>query len=146
MPYIGRGLYYSKEDPCLGKELTYRFTLTFQPNNRLSQSVEFFHNHMDGLEDQGRLYTLNIINSHTSFQFNRYFFMRGIVQYDSYQDKVLLDALASFTFIPGTVIHLGYGSLYKKKAWIDNEWTSHQGRYYDMKKSLFFKASYLWRI
>ena len=58
---------------------------------------------------------------------------------------MLTDFLASFTYIPGTVIQLGYGSLYDKVAWVDGEFRESD-RFLEMKRGLFFKASYLWRI
>ena len=59
---------------------------------------------------------------------------------------MLTDFLASFTVIPGTVLYVGYGSLYERKEWQDNEWIDNSGRYIESARSLFFKASYLWRI
>jgi hypothetical protein len=58
---------------------------------------------------------------------------------------MLTDFLASFTYIPGTVIQLGYGSLYDRVEWIDGEY-SEAGRFLEMKRGLFFKASYLWHL
>jgi len=55
------------------------------------------------------------------------------------------DFLASFTYIPGTVIHLGYGSLYDKLAWRNGQYEPSD-RFLEMQRSLFFKVSYLWRL
>jgi hypothetical protein len=141
----GHGIRYS-DDPCLGKERYDEFTLTLQPNSKLSQSLGYTHSHMDGLAGQGELFNDDIINSRTTYQFNKYFFLRGIVQYDSYTNKTLTDFLASFTFIPGTVLFLGYGSLYERREWQDDRWLMQQGPFREIRQSLFFKASYLWRI
>ncbi|MCP5103371.1 MAG: hypothetical protein GY950_08330, partial [bacterium] len=80
--------------------------------------------------------------------FNKYFFIRGILRYDSYQEKILTDLLASFTLIPGTVVHLGYGSLYLKNQWLPNQkrWVPGAEDFLQVKRGLFFKASYLWRF
>jgi hypothetical protein len=73
-----------------------------------------------------------------------------LVQYDSYQNVVFTDMLASFTLIPGTVVHLGYGSLHQKQYWddINQQWDSgvDLGKYYQNTQSLFFKVSYLYRF
>jgi hypothetical protein len=50
-----------------------------------------------------------------------------------------------FTYIPGTVIHLGYGSLYEKLAWGDEDCIPSD-RFLETKRSFFFKVSYLWRL
>ncbi len=60
------------------------------------------------------------------------------------------DLLASFTLIPGTVVHLGYGSLHQKQYWddINQQWDSgvDLGKFYQNTQSLFFKVSYLYRF
>jgi hypothetical protein len=55
------------------------------------------------------------------------------------------DLLASFTYIPGTVIHVGYGSLYERIKWEAGEYTSAD-RFLETKRGFFFKASFLWRL
>jgi hypothetical protein len=57
----------------------------------------------------------------------------------------LTDLLASFTYIPGTVIHLGYGSMYERIRWEEDRYESAD-RYLETQRGLFFKASYLWRF
>jgi hypothetical protein len=98
-----------------------------------------------GVSDR-EIYSVNIYNFRTTYQFNKYFFIRGILRYNSFQEKLLTDFLASFTLIPGTVVHLGYGSIYLRNQWVDNRWVPGQGDFLPMKRGLFFKASYLWRI
>ncbi|MDH5715643.1 MAG: hypothetical protein OEZ30_08780, partial [Candidatus Aminicenantes bacterium] len=96
--------------------------------------------------DDQKIYEVNIFNTRTTYQFNKYLFARVIFQYNSYQHKLLTDLLGSFTFIPGTVIHLGYGSIYEKRDWQQNKWVYGSGNMLNMRRSLFFKASYLWRF
>ena len=78
---------------------------------------------------------------------NRYLFFRGIIEYNNYWKTINADFLASFTYIPGTVIYLGYGSAYEKVKW-SNEDRDYfpSDDYLQTKKSFFFKASYLWRF
>ena len=74
---------------------------------------------------------------------NKYLFFRGIVEYNSFRRRVLTDFLASFTYIPGTVIHFGYGSIYEKPD--DGLYRGDLG-FRETARSFFFKASYLWRL
>ncbi|MBY0496946.1 MAG: hypothetical protein K2Y23_22285 [Cyanobacteria bacterium] len=46
-----------------------------------------------------------------TYQFDKHFLARFLAQYDSSRDRVLTDFLASYEFVPGTVFHVGYGSL-----------------------------------
>jgi len=76
---------------------------------------------------------------------NKYLFFRGIVEYDSFRKTLLTDFLASFTYIPGTVLHVGYGSFYEKIQWTGGDYISSD-RFLETKRGFFFKASYLWRL
>jgi hypothetical protein len=90
-------------------------------------------------------YDYAIWRGRLTYQMSRYLFFRGVVEYNTFRRELLADLLASFTYIPGTVIQLGYGSLYDKTAWIDGEYRDAD-RLLEMKRGLFFKASYLWRL
>jgi hypothetical protein len=57
----------------------------------------------------------------------------------------MTDFLASFTYIPGTVIHVGYGSLYSKTQWVDDHYEDASD-FLETKRGFFFKTSYLWRL
>lgn len=45
----------------------------------------------------------------------------------------------------GTVIHVGYGSLYEKIEWMGGEYRSSD-RFLETERGFFFKASFLWRL
>ncbi|MFQ5788915.1 MAG: hypothetical protein ACE5JI_00390 [Acidobacteriota bacterium] len=57
----------------------------------------------------------------------------------------MTDLLASFTYIPGTVVHLGYGSLFEKLAWREGRYVPAD-QFLESRRGIFFKASYLWRL
>jgi hypothetical protein len=58
-----------------------------------------------------------------------------------------LDGLVSFTYIPGTVIHLGYGSALEKLEWDEGlEGFAPSSRFHQMQRGFFFKVSYLHRF
>ncbi len=146
----GKRLFYDPDDPFLGNSLSFTFGTGFQPNPKLKQDLAYTYQHFKRSSDSSLVYDLNILLSRTTFQFNKYLFVRALVQYDSYQNVVLTDMLASFTLIPGTVVHLGYGSLHQKQYWddINQQWDSgvDLGKYYQNTQSLFFKVSYLYRF
>ncbi len=90
-------------------------------------------------------YDYAIWRARMTYQMNRYLFFRGVVEYNSYRREMLTDLLASFTYIPGTVIQLGYGSLYDRTEWADGLYRDSD-RFLELIRGLFFKASYLWRL
>lgn len=143
---LGDSIYYHPEDPFLGDGRTYGIGATVQPGMKLKISFDYLFT--DLRRDKENAYSVNIYNLRTTYQFNKYFFLRGILRYDSYREKLLTDFLASFTLIPGTVVHLGYGSLYMKDRWVpgQNRWVPGGDEFTEMKRGLFFKASYLWRF
>ncbi|MEI6614673.1 MAG: hypothetical protein WCL37_07230, partial [Chrysiogenales bacterium] len=145
---LGEKIYYAAQDPFLGSGNRFQLAATVQPSIRLNLDLEYIRDALSRRVAGRRepVYTVQIANLLASYQFNRFFFVRGALRYDDYQKQLLTDFLASFTLIPGTVIHLGYGSLYESRQWADDHWVPGQGRLHEMKNSLFFKVSYLWRI
>jgi hypothetical protein len=144
--YFGEEIYYTGNPPFLGNEGTVSVGLTLQPSSKLQTTIDYTHSNFKDKQTRQEIYSLDLYNLNTTYQFNKYFFLRGIIRYDSLQEKLLTDFLASFTLIPGTVVHLGYGSLYLKNQWQNNHWVPGQGELLRMREGLFFKASYLWRI
>ena len=92
------------------------------------------------------MYDLDIINSRTTYQFTRFVFVRGTVQYDSSRAQVLTDFLASYEMRPGSVLYAGYGSLVERRSDLDGAWTTGIGPYLTTRRGLFLKASYLYRF
>jgi hypothetical protein len=118
-----------------------------QPGVKLNMNLAFSQNHFT--RGGAPVYDASVLNVKTTYQFNKYLFVRALLQHDSYARKWLTDLLASFTYIPGTVVHLGYGVLYEKHGFEEDQWLPGGpgfGRYYGMRSSLFFKVSYLWRF
>ena len=144
--YLGEEIYYAGAPPFVGNERTVDIGLTLEPSAKLKVGLNYSYSNFKDKQTQQEIYSLDIYNLHTTYQFNKYFFLRGILRYDSLQEKLLTDFLASFTLIPGTVVQLGYGSLYLKNQWQNNRWVPGQGELLRMRYGLFFKASYLWRI
>jgi hypothetical protein len=145
--YKGDRLYYDTLNPYVGNSMSGSINFTLQPNEKLKQYFEYCYTDLYQKLKNEKIYEVNIVNSHTTYQFNKYFFVRAILQYDSYQHKLLTDFLGSCTVIPGTVLHLGYGALYEKRDWQQERWVANGlGNMLNMKRSLFFKASYLWRF
>ena len=67
--------------------------------------------------DGKKEFDYTILRGLNTYQVNKYLFFRAIVEYNSFYKRLMTDLLASFTYIPGTVVHAGYGSLYEKLAW-----------------------------
>jgi hypothetical protein len=140
----GDNIYYQGNPPFKGKWNDLSFGLDIQPSEKLSQSFSFSHTQLS--KNSEKIYDVNLLFSRTTYQFNKYLFLRAMLQYNSYQKKLLTDLLASFTLVPGTVLHVGYGALYENREWQDGNWVRRQGDLLDIKRSFFTKISYLWRF
>jgi hypothetical protein len=88
-----------------------------------------------------------VLNTKTTFQINREFALRAIVQYDSSRKQVLTDFLGSWELLPGTVAYAGYGSLIEERGWNGADWTDVAPMSYrTSQRGFFFKASYIHRF
>jgi hypothetical protein len=140
----GQRIFYQGIPAFKGKGSVGDFYLDLQPSEKFNQFFVFSHSDLSSAGK--KIYDVNILYSRTTYQFNKYFFLRCMIQYDSFQKRMLTDFLASFTLIPGTVLHVGYGGLYESRKWRDGTWLYRQGDLLHFKRSFFAKVSYLWRF
>lgn len=136
---------YFSASPFQGKASRATANLTYQPWTQLEANVSFTYVGFFRESDGARIYEYPITRLRLTYQFNKYLFFRGIGEYNKFRRTLLSDFLASFTYVPGTVFHVGYGSLYQQTKW-------EQGRYVnadeflETKRGFFAKMSYLWRL
>ncbi len=137
-------VYYS-EDPFQGRCHKLSSDMIYRPLDKLEFCFSYIFNkfYTPGLNES--VYEYSIFRSRITFQFNRYLFLRVIGEYNAYHEQLMTDFLLSFTYIPGTVIHLGYGAIDCRADYIDGAYrpVDELNR---MQQGLFFKASYLYRL
>jgi hypothetical protein len=132
--------------PFQGEATNISTGVTLQPSGRFRETVDYTRVAFDRRSTGERVYTVNILNTRTVYQFTAHFFLRGIAQYDSSQTRVLTDFLASYEPHPGTVIFAGYGSLIEQRDFVNGEWIQGAGSYLTTQRGLFLKTSYLLRF
>jgi hypothetical protein len=142
----GHAVFYDPTAPFQGRSIDYNAGMTLQPSGRLAQRVGYQRVSFDRAGTRERIYTLDIINTRTTYQFTRALAVRGIAQYDSSRKRVLTDFLGSYEPRPGTVVYAGYGALIEQRDFIDGEWLPQRGDFLTTQRGLFFKASYLYRF
>ncbi|MGD8539090.1 MAG: DUF5916 domain-containing protein [Candidatus Aminicenantes bacterium] len=140
----GKKIYYSG-DPYQGKGANASGQLIFEPSEKINLRVNLIYSDFFRDSDSLKIYDYTIARTRLTYQMNKYLTFRGIVEYNDYNKTLLTDFLVSFLYIPGTVIHLGYGSLYEKIQWVKGEYRESD-RFLEMERGLFFKVSYLWRL
>jgi hypothetical protein len=142
----GPAVYYDQVAPFEGRSRSTSFEVSWQPTPRLSQSIGYQRVDFRRADTGARVYDLDLVNTNTTFQFSKQFFLRAIAQYDSLRARVLTDLLASYELRPGTVAFAGYGSLFEQREFADGEWTGGRGTYRTSRRGLFLKGSYLYRF
>ena len=144
----GSAIYYDPVDPFQGESRNAGVGMTLQPNQHVSESIDFNTVRFDRTSTGEQVYSVSIVNSKTTYQFDKHFLVRLLEQFDNSTHRLLTDLLASYEFVPGTVFHAGYGSLYEKQVaqpgtLVPNNFGE---RYLTVNRGLFFKASYLHRF
>ncbi|MEW5983071.1 MAG: DUF5916 domain-containing protein [Acidobacteriota bacterium] len=137
-------IFYST-DPFPGKSTSAALALIYQPSEQWLVDVRGTYAGFSRRSDGERLYDYAIFRGKTTYQWNRYLFFRAIAEYNSYRQQLVTDFLGSFTYIPGTVFHVGYGSLYEKVQWRDGGFAPGRDLL-ETRRGFFIKASYLWRM
>lgn len=137
-------IYYSA-DPFPGASTSAALTVIYQPSEQWLVDLRGTYAGFSRASDGERLYDYAIFRAKTTYQWNKYLFFRGIAEYNSYRKQLVTDLLASFTYIPGTVFHVGYGSLYEKVQWRDERFVPGRDLL-ETRRGFFLKASYLWRL
>lgn len=138
-------IFYDPENPFQGYGNRLGSSVQFQPIEKLSFVLSLTYVDFFRKTDKEKLYDYTIIRSLNTFQINKYLFLRGIVEYNSFNERLTADLLASFTYIPGTVFHIGYGSAMEKLEWTGQDYIGSD-RFMETKRGFFFKFSYLWRF
>ena len=136
---------YDPDEPFQGKGNRASLSLEYQPTEKLNFSLDLSFSNFYREADSERIYNYTIMRNRTTFQINKYLFFRGIAEYNTYWKKLTVDFLASFTYIPGTVVYMGYGSIFEKIKWENREYVNSD-RFLETKLGFFFKISYLWRL
>jgi hypothetical protein len=132
-------------DPYAGYGNRASAQLTFKPSEKFDLTANLTYADFTRRSTGEREYDYAIWRGRLGYQPNKYLQFRAIVEYNTFYRRLLTDLLASFVYVPGTVLQLGYGSLFDRTAWVDGEYR-YADRFLLMKRGLFFKASYLWRL
>ena len=140
----GKKIRYA-DNPYQGSGNDASASMTYLPWKKLHLSLSIIYSDFTRDSDSVKEYDYTIVRSRSTFQVNKYIFIRGIVEYNSFREQWVTDFLASFTYIPGTVIYIGYGSLYEKIQWAGDEYVPSD-TYLETQRGFFFKASFLWRF
>jgi hypothetical protein len=139
--------FYDAAEPYQGYGWRVSGGLIYQPIEQLDLQLGLNYVDFYRTLDREKIYDYLILRSRNTFQLNKYLFVRGIVEYNDFYKRMTLDGLVSFTYIPGTVVHIGYGSALEKQEWDEGlPGFIPSARFHEMERGFFFKVSYLYRF
>lgn len=145
--YTNQGAIYYSSNPYQGRGNRISSIIVYKPSENIESFTNIVYSDFTRSSDKKLIYEYLIFRERLTYQFNQYLFFRGIIQYNKYRRELLTDFLVSFTYVPGTVMHLGYGSLYKRTEWDESINSYRQiNEFRENQRGLFFKVSYLWRM
>jgi hypothetical protein len=136
---------YDPSDPYQGRGNMVMAGLRYQPVDKLDFGLSLTYQDFYRRSTGEKIYKYTILRNRNTFQLNKYLFFRAIVEYNLYYKRMTFDGLASFTYIPGTVFYVGYGSALERTEW-DGSAYVRSDRFHETRNAFFFKVSYLWRI
>ncbi|MBA7575171.1 hypothetical protein ES708_16992 [subsurface metagenome] len=135
--------YYSTLSQGYGN--SYLADIRYLPFEKLHTQITFTYQNLFLESDNSKVFEYLIARGRITYQINKYLFLRGILEYNDFRKSLITDFLASFTYIPGTVFHIGYGSLYEQKEWDGSDYIQSD-KLMEMKRGFLLKISYLFRL
>lgn len=136
-------IYYSLS-PFGGIKNVFQGIMEILPITKLNLSLNYTYNDFKVQESGLKIYRYGIERAKITYQINKYLFLRCIEEYNSYKKSLMSDFLISFTYIPGTVFHVGYGSLIQQEE-PGEPFLGGNPKPVEMERGLFVKLSYLFR-
>jgi hypothetical protein len=115
------------------------------PFPKLNFTFNYTYRDFAEKESHVNIYRYGIERVNLTYQINKYLFLRGIEEYNSYRKSLMTDFLLSFTYIPGTVFHIGYGNFFQQEE-PGIPFFGGENTPVEIERGLFAKFSYLFRI
>lgn len=140
----GNSIFFSAT-PYQGRSSRLAASFNYQPWNQVEATGSLTYVDFYRQSDDQKIYEYPIARLRLTYQMNQYLFFRGVLEYNKFRRTLLNDYLVSFTYIPGTVLHAGYGALYQRTRWENTRYVDDD-TFLETRRGFFFKMSYLWRL
>jgi len=131
--------------PTQGYGNVFSADIRYLPTEKIHTQATVTFQDLFSSDTDEKLYDYLILRGRVTYQVNRYLFFRVIGEYNDYKESLNTDFLASFTYIPGTVFHIGYGSRFEYKSWNGTDYVPGDDLM-EFKRGFFVKISYLFRL
>jgi hypothetical protein len=137
----------SPQDPGPGDFWHFDGSLTYQPTAALNASLSFTKERLRRYDTDRVAFDENIVSLRTTYQFTRFLFARGRIDYESIQSNWKGQFLLGWTPNPGTAFYVGYNDDLTQHGY--NRFTGalepgfrRNGRTFFIKMSYLFRRSF----
>jgi hypothetical protein len=130
------------EDPSfVGHGFNINLYATVKPFDRLRNDIEYSYSQLARSSGGELLYAGYVISDKISYQFNKNFFLRVLLQYDMFGRIFTIDPLLSYKWNPYTIFFVG-------SSHDINELSNANAisNYYETDRQFFVKFQYLWSL
>jgi hypothetical protein len=149
----GRTIYRNPEDPDMAYTRSFSAYLNFKPTQRLFIQPDLNYSRLDRLDKymeqnpdaERNIFEGYILRTRLTYQFSRELYLRLIVQYDDFSERVDVEPLLTYQINPFTVFYAGVTGAYQ--YYDQNDYTGLDQSQWEMTARRFFaKLQYLFRI
>jgi hypothetical protein len=134
----------SPQDPGPGDFLHVDGGITFQPTTALSATLNFTKERLRRYDTGLVAFDENIVSLRSTYQFSRFLFARGRVDFDSIASNVKGQFLLGYTPNPGTAFYAGYNDDLNRRGFNPFSGALEPG-FRRNGRTFFIKMSYLFR-
>ncbi|HYV00270.1 MAG TPA: DUF5916 domain-containing protein, partial [Pyrinomonadaceae bacterium] len=131
-------------DPGPGDFLHIDGSMTFQPTTALSATLNFTKERLRRYDTGLLAFDENIVSLRSTYQFSRFLFARGRVDFDSIASNVKGQFLLGYTPNPGTALYVGYNDDLNRRGFNPFSGALEPGLRRNG-RTFFIKMSYLFR-
>jgi hypothetical protein len=132
------------QDPGPGDFFHIDGGITYQPTNALSATLNFTKERLRRYDTGLLAFDENIISLRSTYQFSRFLFARGRIDFDSIASNVKGQFLLGYTPNPGTAFYLGYNDDLNRHGF--NQFSGQlEPGFRRNGRTFFIKMSYLFR-
>ena len=132
------------QDPGPGDFLHLDGGITFQPTTALSATLNFTKERLRRYDTGLLAFDENIVSLRSTYQFSRFLFARGRVDFDSIASNVKGQFLLGYTPNPGTALYVGYNDDLNRRGFNPFSGQLEPG-FRRNGRTFFIKMSYLFR-
>lgn len=139
---VGEDIARNEDNPVIGNELNYAVFGTIRPTTRLSFEPRFTYAHLKRKEGGEKFFSGYIARVRTNYQFSRRLFLRTVVQYNDFAERLEVDPLLTYRINPFSAFYIGS----------THDYNTYDGRtqgasrfLQESRRQFFFKFQYLFR-